>query len=509
MNNDKGTNKKANRGAKVRKRSKKRQATKKHAKKSNKEQARNSKLPESKITPDKKGKKNNNLGAQLHGARANKSDKTLKKEFEQLLNSELNKKHDTSKRPVKRKRIKPTANDRTLRSRDNSIKQQDSEAKVRKRSKKRQATKKHAKKSNKEQARNSKLPESKITPDKKGKKNNNLGAQLHGARANKSDKTLKKEFEQLLNSELNKKHDTSKRPVKRKRIKPTANDRTLRSRDNSIKQQDSEAKGAKKPGKIRSTGKGKSKEVVTVKRIDGGNAEEEKRTTKKILTQKEKKQIKQLQAQRSYINKKLKPLKEYVFELGKVKNRKTKVSYKNGTKTVAFIIKDKLKEIVALNKELQAKGKELESLGATVKWDKVYRDLKSEPQKKGVLRLPMCMHFQMDKVYDYLKQEHTYNGFTHKFNSFVTEEGIFYDIEEDADQIIQWCLITEAKMTSKHVFYLKFDLEDNTAHGYVDKEPDITKVDTKLYDKSYAPKKKEVKPKEPQPRKIKPIEDFE
>ncbi len=381
-------------------------------------------------------------------------------------------------------------------------------AKVRKRSKKRQATKKHAKKSNKEQARNSKLPESKITPDKKGKKNNKLGAQLHGKRKDKSKPSLKKEFEQLLNSELNKKHDTSKRPVKRKRIKPTANDRTLRSRDNSIKQQDSEAKGAKKPGKIRSTGKGKSKEVVTVKRIDGGNAEEEKRTTKKILTQKEKKQIKQLQAQRSYINKKLKPLKEYAASLNLVKNKKSKISYKNGTKTVSFIIKDKLKEIVALNKELQAKGKELQSLGATVKWKKVFRELKKETEKKGVLRLAMCMHFQMNKVFDYLKQEHTFNGFTHKFNSFITPEGVELDIDKDSDQIIQWFLLTEAEMTSKDVFYLKFDLEDNAAYGYIDMETETTKVDTKLYDKSYAPKKKEVKPKEPQPRKIKYREDF-
>ena len=327
--------------------------------------------------------------------------------------------------------------------------------------------------------------------DKKTTGTNKLGAKLRKKRPSKSKQTL---------------NDTSKGSVTGKRIKPNANDRTVRNTGKNIKQQDSQVKGAKQPDKIRASGKGKSKEVVAIKRTDGINNKNETSHTEKRITKKQKETIKKLRGQRSYINKKLNPLKEYVASLNLVKDKKKKVDYNGVKKTVSYIIKDKIKEIVALNKDLQNKGSEVEKLGGRIKWKKIFRDVKNEPQKRGVIRLAICMHFQMSKVFDYLNQDHIYNGFEHRFNTFITPEGNEYDIKKDSDKIIQWFLAAESEMESKNVFYLVFDLENNSCQGYIDKEPDKKKEDTELFDKSYSPKKKEVKLKEPQPRKIKPRE---
>jgi len=307
-------------------------------------------------------------------------------------------------------------------------------------------------------------------------------------------------------------HDTPKRPNTVRRTNSKPNDLSVRNASKSIKSKNRKSKKVQQSVDIHNEGEGASNEAFTAKRIDGNSNKENKEFTEQELksfqkelnalipfTKKDLNYIKYLRGLRTRLNAKIKPLREYIDGLHKQENTDKKVFYKGEPRTIKYILKDKIKEIVALNKDYQETGRQLDYYyGIKVKKDPEFRDLKSEPFQKGYLRLALCMHFQMKKVFDYLRAEHIFNEVSHKFNMYDD-----MNIETQSDKILESLNETETKMESKNVFYLQIDLANNSCYGFIDDKPTRTKDTTLLYDKSYFTKKVEKVKQEPQPRKIK------
>lgn len=318
------------------------------------------------------------------------------------------------------------------------------------------------------------------------------------------------ELYNLLQREL--KNDTSKGTATIRRANASANDRSIRDAGKSIKQPDKQPKSKKQSVKIHSTGKAKGNRVTEDERIDGiGNKENKEFTEKEFgefqkeinslvpFSANELKYIKKLKDYRTRLNKKIIPLREYILSLRNVEDKSKEVYYKKQNKSVKGILKEKINEVVLLNKRYNEVGVILLNLYGINKKDKEFRDLKNENYKEGFIRLAMCMHFQMKSVFNYLRLPHVYEGIEHRFNFYND-----MDIDTESDKILESLNTTETKMESKNVFYLQFDLESNGCYGYIDDEPTKEKQNTLLYDKSYFTKKQPKVKKEWKPKNIKP-----